>query len=147
MEWPQQSRQGDFVIGILGNSPIATELETIASKQKIGLQNIVIKTFTTAEKIEDCQILIISPGKSNLLKDALAKTAGKPTLVITDKEGLALQGAGINFITDGNKIKYEINKKNVEKSRLIVNSALMTLGVLYQIRKPDCILIIEKKQI
>jgi hypothetical protein len=129
IEWPQQARQGDFVIGVLGNSPIVNELEIIATKQKIGTQNIVIKTYSSVDMIDNCQILYLPPSKSKQLSSVLTKIGGKAILIITDNPGLALQGAAINYVSDGDKIKYEINRKNIDKSGLSVSSALLSLGV------------------
>jgi hypothetical protein len=130
IEWPASVRQGDFVIGVLGNSSLTKELETIASKQKVGSQAIVVKVFNDVKDIDNCHILYISPGKSSVINSAVDKLNGKSTLIISDKNGLALQGAGINYVSDGDKIKYEINKKNIDKHGLTVNSALLALGVV-----------------
>jgi hypothetical protein len=129
IEWPASQRQGDFVIGIMGNSPMAGELQTIAGKQKVGAQNIVVKTYSSVDEIDNCQILYIAPNRSNLVSNVLAKLSGKSTLLITDKAGMAQQGSGINYVLDGDKLKYEINKSNIEKKGLIVSSALLALGI------------------
>lgn len=130
IEWPASARSGDFVIGVLGNSTLTEELKTIASKQKVGTQNIIIKTFSNADEIDNCQILYLPASKSSQIATVLAKLGGKSTLVIGDKAGLASQGAGINYIMDGDKLKYEINKSSIEKKGLTVSSALLALGVV-----------------
>jgi hypothetical protein len=129
IEWPATVRQGDFVIGILGSSPMAKELEIIAGKQKVGSQNIMVKTFNSINEIDNCQILYVPPTKSSSIAQIIEKLAGKSVLVVTDKEGLATQGACINYVQDGDRIKYELNRKNIEKRGMVVNSALVTLGI------------------
>jgi hypothetical protein len=129
IEWPATQRSGDFVIGVLGNSSITAELRTIAGKQKVGTQNIVVKTFSSISEIEECNILYLPPSKSMLIGELASKLSGKPMLIISDKNGLASQGAGINYIMDGDKLKYEINKGSIEKRGLIVSNALLALGI------------------
>jgi hypothetical protein len=129
IEWPASIHQGDFVIGVLGNSTLTKELDVIAGKQKVGSQNIVVKTFASVDAIENCQIIFIPSGKSALIGAVILKLKGKPTLVITDRNGMALQGAGINFVSDGDKLKYEINKSTIEKEGLFVSKALLSLGI------------------
>jgi hypothetical protein len=129
IEWPSAVRQGDFIIAILGTSPMAKELEIIAGKQKVGSQNIQVKTFNSVEEIDNCQILYIPNSRSASLAQILEKLSGKSVLLVTDKEGLASQGACINYIKDGDRIKYELNRKNIEKRGMVVNSALVTLGI------------------
>jgi hypothetical protein len=130
IEWPATVRQGDFIIAVLGNSPMTKELEIIAGKQKVGAQNILVKTFNSIDDINYCHILYVPTSKSSSIAQIIEKLSGKSILIITDKEGLATQGACINYVSDGDRIKYELNKKNIEKRGMIVNSALVTLGIL-----------------
>jgi len=96
IDWPETYKQGEFVVGVLGNSKIIAEIEKIGSKKKVGTQSIVVKKFTSNSDIVYCHVLYITPEKSSQLSEALTKLSDKPTLVITDKPGLADQGAGIN---------------------------------------------------
>jgi hypothetical protein len=130
IEWPVSQRTGDFVIGVLGNSAMVSELNTIASKQKIGSQNIVIKVFSTADEIDNCNILYLPASKSNQIGAVVNKLTGKAILIISDKAGLASQGAGINYVLDGDKLKYEVNKGSLEKRGLVVSNALLALGIV-----------------
>lgn len=130
IEWPASQRQGDFVIGVLGNSPLTKELETIAGKQKVGVQNIIVKTYGSVDEIGNCNILYVPPSKSSQISFVVNKLSNRTTLLITDKEGLALQGAGINYVMDGDKLKYEVNKNNIEKRGLTVSNALLALGII-----------------
>ncbi len=130
IEWPAVQRQGDFIIGVLGNSPLTKELEIIAERQKIGLQNIVVKTFASVDEIQSCHILYLPSSKSANISQVVAKLSGKNTLIISDKAGLALQGAGINYVMDGDKLKYEINKSNIENKGLAVSNTLLSLGIV-----------------
>ena len=36
VQWPEESRVGDFEIAVLGDSPILLELDKLAQKKKIG---------------------------------------------------------------------------------------------------------------
>jgi hypothetical protein len=130
IEWPAAQRQGDFIIGVLGNTALTKELETIAGKQKVGVQNIVVKTFISVDDIDNCSILFIPSGKSSQIGMVVAKLGTKSILIITDKDGLAKQGACINYVMDGDKLKYEINKSNIEKKGLSVSNALLALGIV-----------------
>jgi hypothetical protein len=128
IEWPKAMRSGDFVIGVYGNPTLATELQLIAMKQKVGSQTMRIKSITDISDVRNCHILFIGSSRSSSLAQILTTVAKSNTLVVTDKDGLAHQGSGINFITDGSKLNYEINKSNIEKHNLTVSSSLLSLG-------------------
>jgi hypothetical protein len=60
----------------------------------------------------------------------MSKIRGKSTLIITEKPGLARQGAAINFVVQENKTKFELNKGNAEKYDLKVSSNLLSLAIV-----------------
>ncbi len=130
IEWPQDYKQGDFVIGILGSGSenVKKELEKLAATKKAGVQNIVIKTYNSIGDIEKCHMLFIPEGKSGMLDDAMAKCKKTSTLIVTEKDGLARGGSAINFVVKDNKQNFELNKANIEKYNLNVSSSLLSLA-------------------
>ena len=133
IEWPSSYATGDFVIGILGDSPLQNYLGQLKDKYgDVEGQNIEVRIFSSVSKIEKCHILYIPDEKSNELNSVIAKLKGKSTLIITEGEGLARQGAIINFVVRDNKIKFEINKKTAESYSLQVSSVLSDLGILIE---------------
>jgi hypothetical protein len=129
IEWPSTKQSGDFIIGILGDSPITAYLNVLASEKKAGTQKIVIKNFLSTSSITDCHILFISSKKSSELQTAIEKTLLFNTLVITEKEGNGKKGAGINFITIDGKSRFEINEKSINKGKIKVSAKLIQVGI------------------
>ncbi|OQX73103.1 MAG: hypothetical protein B6D64_14350, partial [Bacteroidetes bacterium 4484_276] len=64
IEWPPEYSSGDFVIGVLGNSPIIEEIEKLAKSRKIGNQKIVVNKYRTIDDIGQCNIIFIPKSKS-----------------------------------------------------------------------------------
>lgn len=131
IEWPKAQKGGDFIIIVLGNSPVVNELKNLAATKKAHGQNIVVKQISTLDEIGNCQLLYIASSKSSSLKDIVEKTKNNSTLLIAEREGLAKKGAAINFVTledEGDLLKFEVNKKNIESRNLKIPGALMKLG-------------------
>lgn len=128
IEWPAQSSQNQFVIGVIGNSSVASELETIAQTQKVGNLNIKVQTFNSASEASRCQLVYLTPSKSSLLSGLMGQIAGHPILLVSDGKDLAAKGAGISFVIDGEKLKFEICRKHIEKQGLKCSASLMNLG-------------------
>jgi hypothetical protein len=73
---------------------------------------------------------ISSSVKSSLLKPAIEKTKTMSALLITEREGQAKKGAGINFVTEeDDTLKFEVNRKVIEGNKLKISNALMSLGL------------------
>ncbi len=127
VQWPDDKKSGDFVIGVLGDSPITTELQVLAGKT-VGAQKIVIKNFSNESSIIPCHILFVSETASKSLASAAAKASSNKTLIITEWIGAAKKGADINFIEDGGSIKFEISNNANNAHGLKIASKLKELG-------------------
>ncbi len=131
IEWPEESKKGDFVIAVIGNSPVLAELKNLAATKKANGQNIVIKQYATVAEVQQCHIVYISSNKSSVLKEALEKTKNMSALMIAEREGLAKKGAGINFVTmEDETLKFEVNKKVIEAHNLKIPKVLFSLGLV-----------------
>jgi hypothetical protein len=129
VEWPQTYKQGDLIIGVMGNSPIIKELETITSSQRAGNQAMKVKVFSNPEEISGCHLVYIAPNKGSTIPQIASKTGSTATLIISDSKGGIQQGSAINFLMDGDKLKFEISKQHIELRGLKVSASLLNLGV------------------
>ncbi len=130
IDWPSDSKQGNFVVGILGtNITLINELNKMATKKMVEAQKIEIKNISSSADAAQCQIVYILPENSAQLGEVVNKVKSSSTLIITEKQGLVKQGAGINFVVIENKLQYELNKQNIENHKLKVGSLLETMAV------------------
>ena len=130
IEWPDNYKQGNFVIGFLGsNTSLLNDLIEMSKTKKVGSQDIQIRNITTVGETEQFNIIYILPDNSAKLAEVLNKVKKKSTLIVTDNKGLAKQGAGINFVVEENKQKIELNKSNIEKYKLKVATTLVDMAI------------------
>ena len=128
--WPEETKKGDFVIGVIKDREISSWLKNLSKGKKFGYQNIVIKDFKSPNEVTDCQVVYISD-MVNMSKYASAiidKLGGKNTLIIAEKNGATKYGAMINFVIRDNKLKFEIKKENASKFGLSISSKLSTMS-------------------
>jgi len=131
IEWPAEYQSGEFTIGILGSSDaLFSELVKMSKVKKVSNQSFSIQTIDNIKDIEKPHILYIPQDSDINLTQAVEKLKGKSTLIVTEKPGLARKGSGINFIFEGNRQKFELNKSNIESHNLKVASNLEKLAVL-----------------
>ena len=130
IDWPEEYKQGNFVIGLLGETSITEELNKVAATKKAVNQTIEVKKFGSMSDLSECHILYVSSNNSGDLAAALQKTKGRSTLVITERDGLAAKGAGISFKVVANRQKFEISKGNIETRKMTVGAALLSLAIV-----------------
>jgi hypothetical protein len=130
LEWPAEKQKGEFVIGVFGSSPIIQELSIIAQKKRVGAQPIVVRQVGTYTEMKGCNILYVPENRSAKIEEIVSNCSGRGTVLITDKEGFAKKYAGLNYVKVNGKQSFEINKSNLEKMGVKVNSVLLSLGIV-----------------
>lgn len=132
IEWPESYKKGNFVIGLYGKTPVEPEINKVAETKKAVDQTIEVVHFNSLSDLSKCHMLYVSKEKSSDLAQVVQKTKGNSTLIITEQEGLAKNGAGISFTVINNRQKFQINKANIEKREMNVGSALLSLAIQVQ---------------
>ena len=129
IEWP--NTEGNFVIGVAGESPVKKELQELAKTKKAkGRQIIVIDVKTPADALL-CNMIYIPAQKSSDLKQLLEKVKDKSVLIVAEREGMAKKGAGISFvIDDDDALKFDVNKSALDSHSLKIASMLIKLGFI-----------------
>ena len=126
--WPEESKQGDFVIGVMKNSLLASELKSQTVGKKFGFQNIVVKEFNNINEVSDCQILYVSQGFSfSRNATELKNRVGKNTLIISEDNGAISKGSIINFVVVDDLLKFEVSPGNAQDNGLTLSSALVSM--------------------
>lgn len=128
IEWPKAYKEGEFTIGIIGESPLYSELTKMTQTKKVANQSLQVKKFNSIDELSKCHILYLSKDKSGEISSLLKSLKNNSTLIVTEETGLVDKGAGINFIIKDNRQKFELNKGNVEKYKLKVSSSLEALA-------------------
>ena len=130
VQWPANDDSKEFIIGVMGNSEIYNTLNTWYAGKPKGNKVYVIKKFSNASELTDCQVVFIDRTKSGEFEAVNNKMKGKGTLIVTDRNGLGSKGSCINFKTVDEKLKFELNQHAIEASNLKVASALTSMAIL-----------------
>lgn len=129
IEWPE-NKEEDFVIGVVGDSPLYEELSGLTANKSVGDQKIRIKRFAANAGVYNCRMLFVSQEESSFLKRIALLTDGMPILLITEDVGLAKKGSCINFVIVDDRLKLEINKNKIQTRGLNIASELLKLATL-----------------
>jgi hypothetical protein len=110
-DWPQTEKTGDFVIGVLGSKNLFGDLQVVTAGKKNITQNIVVKYFKNDNEVSKCHVIFIDALKSNSITKIHDKT-GVHCLIISDSQSAIAKGAIIEFILDGQRLKYRFSQEN-----------------------------------
>lgn len=130
-EWPENKKVDNFVIYVVGkNDNLVTELKTLASKKKVGNQEIEVKNSSSFDPGISAHMIYFIPDAMKPVSDAAAKNKNKGALVIAELPGACKAGASINFIVVDNKLKFEYSKNTAVKAGLKTNEDFKALAAV-----------------
>ena len=133
IDWPPNAMRNEFRIGVIGNSPITSELQQLLRDKQVNRKKVVIKEEELNGFMPSNYDIVFlsaeSSGKFNSLDDA---SNGFPVLVITEQYGLLRKGSMINFLVREEKLRFEINKTKMLSRNLKVSNELLKLATKIQ---------------
>ena len=129
INWGPFAPENEFVIGIVGQSPIYEPLQEIAKTKTINDKKILIKTFNTPHDITSCNIIYISRNSPFPLDTILAKI-NSGILTISEEKDYARLGTAFNFVLVKDKLRFESNIRALNSTGLKVSSQLLKLAII-----------------
>jgi hypothetical protein len=127
--WDTTAAGNNFVIGIIGNSPVTGPLMEIAKSNNVENRKIVIKRFARPDDITNCDILFI-PGSLPFSLESILGKLNRGVLTISEEEGYAKMGTAFNFVIVNDKLKFEANLKAISSEGLKAGSQLLKLAII-----------------
>jgi len=133
VDWPPGSLPAPpapFVIGVIGDSPVAGYLEKRVAGELVKDRPVVVREGVELDEVGQCQLLFISSSAEASLERILELTKDRPILTVADSEGFAERGVLINFLVLDRHVHFEINESAVDRSGLRFGSKLYRLARL-----------------
>jgi len=135
VEWPTNAfpdARVPLTIGVLGDDPFGNFLKETVRGEKAGGRPIIVKHFSSAENLGNCQVLYISASEAKKVKTILAALKGRQILTVSDTVEFAENGGAIRFVTEQNKIHFRINLEAAKKAGLTISSKLLRLAEIVE---------------
>jgi hypothetical protein len=127
VEWPADRLGGadePIVIAVLGRNQFGEELENIVQGRKVGGRALAIRHCETVAQAAKAHVVFVSADDDALLRALVA--ARLPGVLIVSEAGA--RGAMIEFITVGDKVRFEIDVAAAERVGLRVSAQLQKLA-------------------
>lgn len=131
VEWPPKAFESDsspIVIGVLGQNPFGNDLEQTIRNKVINNHGFVIKEYRSASQATNCHVLFISASESQQLPEILEQLREFSVLTVSETPHFIEAGGMINFVPEGNKIRFQIGNEAAKKVGLKISSKLLSLA-------------------
>lgn len=126
--WPETDGK-DFKIKVLGKSKVFDELTKATANKDIHGKKIVVSQSDDLQNVEGANIIYVPDARSSQISELVKSLAGKPVMIIAEREGLFKKGANFSFvILENNALRFDINKKELDSHQIKISQSLSSLA-------------------
>jgi hypothetical protein len=112
---------------------VAEALRDLAKGKSIGRRRLITRRVVLKDNLAELQMLFFGASESARLSDVLQRTGGGHVLTVSDLDRFSLQGGIIEFRSERDRVRFDINLDQAERSKLVINSKLLALArTVYQ---------------
>lgn len=132
VEWPADAfkeTSSPLVIGVLGDSPFGDDLEKTVRGKKLNDHPLAVQAFRSAGEVTNCHILFISTSERPRMPEIFQGLGRSSVLTVGETERFTESGGMINFVMEGNKIRFQINNVAAKQAGLKISSKLLSLAL------------------
>jgi YfiR/HmsC-like len=137
VKWPAvapANESGSFTICVLDGDAFGATLGSTLAGETVGGKPVAVKHIEKAQDASVCHILFIGSAQAKDLKGILSALDEAAVLTVSDMPDFSKRGGMIQFVPQGDRIRFEINLEGAEKSHLFFPSELLKVAVA--VRKP-----------
>ncbi len=132
VEWPAkvtQAQSGSFVICVLGKDPFGPALNAILADEATTGKTVVAQRIPTPQDALNCRVLFISSSENTRLKQILMTLGEASVLTVSELPEFTQRGGMVQFVSDGNRVRFEVNLASAEHAGLTLSSELLKVAV------------------
>ncbi len=132
-EWPASAfarEDAPLVIGILGENPFGAALEQTLRGKTLMKHPVSARVLSSvADATNGCHILFVSSSEKKRLPEIISALGKASILTVGESDRFTETGGMINFVRQGNKIRFQINDGAARTAGLQIRSKLLSLAV------------------
>jgi hypothetical protein len=131
VRWPGTipAGKGDsFLVCVIGRDPFGSILDVTLAGEALDGKPVVLRRISKPQDARECRILFISSTEEKHLNEILTALDQSGVLTVSDMPGFTRRGGMIQFVLDGDRVRFEINLTSTEDARLTLSSELLKVA-------------------
>lgn len=130
IDWPTRPRDvaAPLLIGIVGLDPFGRNIDDTVRGNRFPKHPTIVKRIDWRDDLTRFHILFISASEEQRVDEILRRVESSDVLTVSDIDGFCTRGGIIAFVTDGDRIRFEVNTDAAQQRKLRVSSKLLSLA-------------------
>lgn len=130
VDWPPTSggADGDFGVGVLGPDPFGTTLDQVFAEPDGKGNHFTLARADEPDSLLHCRMVFVSLTDPKQVDAALETLRTRPILIVGHQPDFAVRGGHVNFVVEGQRLRFEVNLDAVHDAGLRMSSRLLALA-------------------
>lgn len=132
VEWPGfvAGQDTPLVFTILGEDELAAELAGVLSSKSVNGHPVFVRFARRPQDARGSQILYLAASEAERIAMVLAVVDTSAVLTVSDAPGFAAHGGMVGFSAEGDRVRFEVNLAQAERTGLKLSAKLLSLAKL-----------------
>ena len=128
--WPSPDRSsGDFDVCILGSDPFGSTLDQTISNATINGKKVAARRIGKAQDATGCRIVFLAASEAGRLSSDLGVLNKMGALTVSDLPRFLDRGGMIQFVIEGDKVRFAVNLSATQQAGLTLSSELLKVAI------------------
>ena len=132
--WPH-SPETHFDICVLGRDPFGSALDSIVAGETLAGKPAEVRRIHATHEASGCQIVFISSTDESRVQSTLDELGATAALTVSDMPGFVDHGGMIQFVTEGDRVRFIVNLAAAQKVGLVLSSELLKVAKTVQVHR------------
>lgn len=130
VKWPASSASStpDFPVCVFGEDRLGSVLDATVRGEQIDGKPVIAQRIKVSENATACKVLFIGRSEEAQRNRLLAGLKKSGVLTVSDVPGFLDHGGMIEFMTAGNRVRFEVNLKAAQDAGITLSSELLKVA-------------------
>ena len=131
VDWPADKLadgSGPILVGVMGRDPFGSLLDGAFQGKTVRGHSLEVRRVSELAELKQCHMVFISEPERRRLGEILQSLGTEGVLTIGEMRQFAEQGGMVNFTTEDNKVRLEINVGATDRAGIKISSQLLKLA-------------------
>jgi hypothetical protein len=129
VNWPADvATASEFDVCVLGRDPFGPLLDATVSDSTINGKRVNAKRIARAQDAAACRVVFIAASESQRLSSDLAALSKLHVLTVSDNPHFLDRGGMIQFVFEGDRVRFAVNLTAAQEAGLTLSSELLTVA-------------------